>query len=130
MISTRPNYTDLPFFLSKNAFTGDLNTVKDLSAIRQALKNLVMSDNGERPFNYDFGCGFYKTIFENYTMELMMDIQQKVSSNIRMFEQRVIINNIRVVDAPKQNAINVYIDFGLPDVNIQDTISIALTRTR
>jgi len=130
MISTRPNYTDLPFFLSKNAFTGDLNTVKDLSAIRQALKNLVMSDNGERPFNYDFGCGFYKTIFENYTMELMMDIQHKVSSNIRMFEQRVIINNIRVVDAPKQNAINVYIDFGLPDVNIQDTISIALTRTR
>lgn len=130
MISNRPNYTDLPFFLSKNAFTGDLNTVKDLSAIRQALKNLVMSDNGERPFNYDFGCGFYTTIFENYTMELMMDIQHKVSSNIRMFEQRVIINNIRVVDAPKQNAINVYIDFGLPDVNIQDTISIALTRTR
>ena len=130
MISNRPNYTDLPFFLSKNAFTGDLNTVKDLSAIRQALKNLVMSDNGERPFNYDFGCGFYKTIFENYTMELMMDIQQKVSSNIRMFEQRVIINNIRVVDAPKENAINVYIDFGLPDVNIEDTISIALTRTR
>jgi len=98
MISNRPNYTDLPFFLSKNAFTGDLNTVKDLSAIRQALKNLVMSDNGERPFNYDFGCGFYKTIFENYTMELMMDIQQKVSSNIRMFEQRVIINNIQGQD--------------------------------
>ena len=130
MISKRPNYTDLPFFLSKNAFTGDLNTVKDLAAIRQALKNLVMSNNGERPFNYDFGCGFYKSIFENYTMELMMDIQHKVSSNIRMFEQRVSINNIKVIDAPKENAINVRIDFGLPDLNVQDTISIALTRTR
>lgn len=130
MISKKPNYTDLPFFLSKNAFTGDLNTVRDLASIRQSIKNLVMSNNGERRFNYDFGCGFYTTIFENYSMELIMEIQHKISSNIRMFEQRVIINNIKVIDAPEDNAIDVKIDFGLPDLNIQDTITIALTRTR
>lgn len=130
MIKTKQQYTDIPFFISRNSFTGDLNTVKDLNAIRQSIKNILMTIPGERPFNYLFGASLYGDLFENYTMELMLDIQSKIANGIRNFENRVELNDIRVLNSPGTNSINVVVDFFIPDLDVKDVISIDLVRTR
>ena len=35
----------------RNPFTDDVSTVKDDGAIKQAIKNLVLTSPGEKPFN-------------------------------------------------------------------------------
>lgn len=130
MIRTKQQYTDIPFFLSKNSFTGDLNTVKDINAIRQSIKNILMTMQGERPFDYFFGGSLYGNIFDNITTELILDIQSKISNNIRNYEGRVQLNDIRVIDTSSSNSINVVVDFYIPALNVNDVISIDLVRTR
>lgn len=130
MLSKVQKYSDLPFFISPNGFTRDINLTMDLSAIRQSIKNIVLTNNGERFFNYTFGSNLYSSIFENYTLELIMDIQSKIANNIRTYERRVDLNDVRVLDNPTENSISVVIDFNIPDIGKSDVIVIDLTRNR
>lgn len=130
MISKTLNYTDLPFFISSNPFTKDLNMIHGIAAIRQSIKNIVMCNNGERAFDYQFGCSLYYSLFENFTYEMMISVQSKIASNITIYEPRVRINDIKIIDNTKQNAISIKIEFHIPDINKNDVIEINLTRTR
>lgn len=130
MLRVTPQYTDIPFFLTKNSFTNDFNTVKDLNAIRQSLKNILMTIQGERPFDFYFGASLYGNIFDNFTLELILDIQSKIANNINTHEGRVLINDIKVLESPSDNSLNVVVDFYVPSLNINDVIAIDLVRTR
>ena len=130
MLTKNQYYSDLPFFISPNAFTNDMNIVSGLAAIRQSVKNIVLTNNGERAFEFPFGSSLYGTIFDNFTYELMMDIQSRIANNIRIYEPRVALNDIRVLDNPKENAITVIIDFYVSDLKQNDIIQINLVRTR
>ena len=130
MLKVNQQYTDLPFFFTRNSFTGDMNTVNDLAAIRQAIKNILLTNNGERSFDYPFGGSLYSSIFENVNMELIMLIQSRISTNLRTYERRVELNDIRIIDNPKENAITVIVDYSIPDLGMNDVIAINLVRTR
>lgn len=124
-------YKDLPFFITKNSFTNDINTVNDISAIRQSIKNLTLTSRGERPFDYGFGANLQSALFENYNLELVATIQSSIAENLRLYEPRAVLNNIRVYETPNQaNSVNVDIEFTVPDLNISDLITIELSRTR
>lgn len=123
-------YKDLPFFMSENPFTGDINTVNGMAAIRQSIKNIVMTNNGERGFNYSFGGNLYTSLFENFQLEMILDIQSKISTNLVSYENRIALNDVRVLDYPEENAISVVIDFYVPELNKNDIIVINLTRNR
>ena len=130
MIKINQQYTDIPFFISRNPFTGDLNLIHDVSAIRQAIKNALLTNAGERSFDYNFGASLYATLFENVNLELILDIQSRIANNLRGYESRVNINDIRVIDNPGSNSINIVVDFGIPDLQIDDVIEIDIARTR
>lgn len=130
MLITTQQYRDLPFFISKNTFTGDLNTINDLSAIRQAIKNIIMTNSGERAFDYNFGCDSYKNLFENITLELIATIQSKIATNLRVYEQRVQLNDVRVLEMTDNNYISIVVDFSIPDLGINDVVQVNITRTR
>lgn len=130
MISNVEQYADLPFFMSSNGFTRDINLVRDLSAIRQSLKNLILTNNGERPFDYMFGASLYSLLFENFTLEMLLEVQSRISNNIRTYERRVELNDVRVLDNPKQNAITIVVDFNVPDIGKNDVIEINIARNR
>ena len=137
MLVKNTKYSDIPFFISKNSFTGDFNLVKDASAIRQAVKNIILTRMGERPFEYKFGASPYDLMFENLSGLLKIEYQALVAEALTTFEQRIIINDIYISDQfdltsdiTDPNSISVEISFGIPDLNINETINIQVTRTR
>jgi phage baseplate assembly protein W len=69
-------------------------------------------------------------LFDNFTYELMMDIQSRIANNIRIYEPRVGLSDVRVLDNPSENAVSIIIDFYIPDLNQNDIIQINLARTR
>ena len=124
-------YTDIPFFISKNRFTNDVNVVTDLSAIRQSVKNIIMSMAGDRPFDYGFGAGMHNALFETITIELIMGIQARISSNLAKYEQRISLNDVLVEESTEEeNTLQVTVDFSIPSLNVRDVIRINLVRTR
>lgn len=130
MLRKNITYSDIPFFITKNSFTNDLNLVNDLVAIRQSVKNIIMSDLGDRAFDFDFGSGLYSTIFENLTLEVILFIQTRIANNLRNYEGRVNLNDVIVTENAEENSLQIVVDFSIPDLNINDVITIDLTRTR
>ena len=130
MLVNNKTYSDLPFFISKNGFTNDLNLIKDLSTVRQAIKNIVLTNVGERPFDDAFGGNLYQQLFENFTLEKMFELQTKLAIAIKTYEPRVDINDIIISGDAKTNLLKVKIDFYISPLNISEIISINITRDR
>lgn len=131
MITKKQIYSDIPFFITPNPFTGDFNLVKDLGAIRQSLKNIILSNQGERPFDFLFGASLYTNLFENLTPELILSTQSKIATNVKRYDSRVEIREIRVLKSEEaEYTIDVYVFYEIPDLGIKDTLTIAVTRDR
>ena len=125
MLKKNISYADIPFFISKNSFTSDLNLTRDLNAIRQSIKNIIMTNNGERGFDYKFGCNIYDYLFENFTIDMIVRAQSTIAGNIQRYEgSRVGINDIKIINNAKANENNI------PDAGISDIVSVSILRTR
>ncbi len=58
------SFTDLSLGMVKNANTQDVAVVKNDNAIKQAIKNLIMTTPGEKPFQPLVGSNISKLLFE------------------------------------------------------------------
>lgn len=124
-------YSDIPFFVSRNAFTGDLNKVTDINAIKQSLKNIVLTIKREKPFNFLFGGNPREFLFETLDPVVSMNCKNLIGSAINTFEPRVSIKDIIIYQVPKNpNKINVVIPFTIVQTQTNDLVSISIERTR
>ena len=130
MLQRKEPYVDIPFFLSMNTFTNDFNVIKELSAIRQSVKNIVLTNKGERYFNDFFGCNITDSMFENFNNEMIISLQSRVANNLEIYEPRIVVNDVRVLNDAKSFLLSVVVDFGIKYTNINDVIQINLSRNR
>ena len=130
MILQKTDYVDLPFFITKNYFTHDLNLVKKLSCIKQSVKNIVLTNYGERPFNYKFGGNLYDKLFEHYSYELVLGVQESIGGNLQLYESRIQILDISVYPNPKEYKIDIVLTYNIPFLGIDDQLTVSIMRTR
>lgn len=135
MLTNKVTYSDIPFFISENRFTRDLNLVKDLSAIRQSIKNIISTYQGERPFNYNFGTNTYANLFDNFTLENSLDLQRKIFDSLKKYESRIEVTNVRVLDArlidpSSLYSLNVTIYYTVPIFGVNDVVTVSIQRNR
>ena len=130
MIINNTDYSDLPFFITKNYFTHDLNLIKKLNCIKQSVKNIIMTNYGERPFNYKFGGNLYDKMFENYSHELLMKVQESIGGNIQKYESRIDILDVRVYPTPKEYKIDIVLTYNIPFLGVDDSLTVTIMRTR
>ena len=60
-------YADFTKDLAVNPVTGDLARIIDEEAVKESLKNLLLTDRGERLFQPEVGSDIRATLFENNT---------------------------------------------------------------
>ena len=123
-------YSDLPFFISKNSFTEDFNLIKSLSCIKQSVKNLVLTNYGERPFKYKFCGNIYDKLFESFSYELIFDLQESIAGTIQQYESRIEVTSIQIIPQEEQNALTVGINYFIPFLEVSDQITVSILRTR
>lgn len=131
MLNYNLTYNDIPFIMSKNPFTGDLNTVKDVYAIKQSVKNIIMTIAGERPFNILFGGNPIDFLFDNLTTLLILKCKNRISNAIGNFEPRVAVKDIGIEQSlSNPNRINIIVVIRILELGIVDSIVVSLERTR
>lgn len=126
----RSIFSDLPMFLSKNSFTGDFNVKKDLSSIREAVKNIVLTNLGERAFDFNFGGNIYGLLFELIQDKYRLSgIRIDLANMINRYDTRVDVKNINFsYNDPK--VINITIEYSIVSLNTTDKLVIKLERSR
>ena len=97
--------------LPENSSVGDwvLDGGSDVQVLVSDLRNLLLTQKGERLMNPDFGTQIHKLVFEPDTSVLEAQVQQEVTQAVAKFEPRVNIISISVERLPNQRQMNVAI---------------------
>jgi len=105
-------YTDIDFSFSKNSFTGDLNKVQDSTAIRQSLKNIILSYKGEKSFDYTFGGAAQNILFE-YSGDITMNVLNSIDAAIRKSEPRITLKRVALDTSGSTTSILIEYEYAL-----------------
>jgi len=131
MLKKNLTYSDLPFFVSKNQFNDDINLIKDTTAIKQALKNIVLSIRREKPFNRLFGGNPREFLFDHLNQIMMFECKNLLAYSINNFEPRVSLKEIVLQQSKTNpNKIIITIIYTYQATQTTDTVSVSLERTR
>lgn len=123
-------YTDLDLNFIANPATGDISKKYDENAIKQSVKNLVMTRHYERPFHPEIGSQVMGLLFENDSPMLQATLQRAIIYTIENFEPRVKLINVQVNMNPDNNSVYVSITFKIVNTERPITVDFTLQRTR
>lgn len=123
-------FSDLDLNFIPNPATGDLPKKYDENAIKQSVKNLVLTRNYERPFHPEIGSQVKGLMFQNASPMLDAVIRKSIIDTIQNFEPRVRLLDVQVISNPDNNAVYITIIFTILNTTKPITLDIILTRTR
>jgi phage baseplate assembly protein W len=119
----------LPFTKGNNGFFAVTYTTKE--QIKSDLKNLILTNRGERVMQPEFGCNLRQALFEQIDEGEGAFIQNEIESQIQRWLPFVIVNNIVVdsdTNSKDNNRINVKLDYTLSFAgnNSRDSLNITV----
>lgn len=129
MASISKKFVDINPKFEKNPLTGDLPVLKNENAIKQAVKNIVMTQKGERPFRPFFGSTVGSVLFENIDLYNADDIALAIEDALKAYEPRVEMQNVTVINDVDANSVEVVIDYKITGIPL-DTQSLNLILER
>lgn len=129
-VSSDSIYSDLGMPLLIHPGTNDISPITDLNAIRQSVKNLVLTNFGERPFHPEIGTGITGLLFENADFFTANSIKGETLRVLRRFEPRVEDVTVQVFDDPDRNAFRIDVGYKIVDTPVSDDTSFYLERVR
>ena len=113
------SFKDLSVGFTRNANTKDVAIVKNDNAIKQSVKNLILTVPGEKPFQPEIGSRISELLFEPLDPFTSDSIKQEVINTISQYEPRVRIINVFVKANFDKNSFDVELRYqivGLPPV--------------
>ena len=123
-------YADLNLSFTKNPATKDVARLFDVQAIKRAVKNIILTNKYERPFNSDFGCNLRGFLFENITEPLLVIIKDRVAMAIEKYEPRVTVEDVVVNDDQDKNGLSIMVSFLINGTEAPVSVSTFLQRVR
>lgn len=123
-------YRDIDLAFAVNPFTKDVYVKTNEEAVKTAIKNLVLTQNYERPFHPEIGSPIYGLLFEPFTPLIKNTLEKLISQLITNYEPRATLLGVTVDDDPDQNSLDVQIDFRVNNIERPITVNVNLQRTR
>jgi phage baseplate assembly protein W len=100
------------------------------SAIKESIKNIILTNKGERPFNPEFGSNIRQMLFENVTPQTIDVTKELVREAIENFEPRCELIGVDVTGDIDRNDIRVDIVFRVINNDTATRFSVILNRVR
>lgn len=123
-------FSDLDAVFSANPNTGDIPLRKDSEAIKFAIKNLILTNNYERPFDSSIGSPIRRMLFELMDDTTIITMKQIIQQTIDNHEPRVDVINIEIDPDEDHNTITISVNFKIKNTEQPINVTIALDRTR
>ena len=124
-------FRDISATFQINPLNRDLLALRNENAIARSIRNLVITEPGERPFKPVLGSNVYYLLFENFDSQTAYAIQSQIETTIQNFEPRVDLKEVSVVADPDNHEFNVTINYTIVGIDApQQELSFALEPTR
>lgn len=120
-------YSDFLTNLNVHPNTGDVIRRVDIEAVKRSLRNLLLTNKGERFYQPNFGTNINQYLFEPASVITERGLRDAIKESINNFEKRAIVDDVvvktgndgesyivdvyfRVINNPETQALNVKLD--------------------
>lgn len=123
-------FTDLDFGFYAHPRTGDVTSKTDEEAIKQSIRNLILTKNYERPFRSYLGSQVNALLFEPASPLLAGMMERVITDVVNNYEPRAVLLNVSVTLSPDNNSLYVSIVFSIRNTESPITVNLILERSR
>ena len=128
-ITARRWYTDIDLNITPHPSSGDLVLKQDIDAVKRSIRNIMLTNNYERPFKPNFGANLRGLLFELADDLTKFEIRSQIIEAITQLEPRVSIEEIYLNNS-RANTMHVNLHYGIRGVQEPQEIEVILQRIR
>lgn len=124
-------FSDVNVSFTPHPVTGKLPVLKNADAVKRAVRNLILTNFGERPYEPVYGGNVRAMLFEN-TDDPLLDalIRTRIETAIENFEPRAKVDRVLVDLKPDSNALVIKIRFMIINERFPVDLEVAIERVR
>jgi phage baseplate assembly protein W len=123
-------YSDFFMNLDENPVSQDLARKTNEEAVKASIKNLLLTDKGERPYQPNLGCNIRQMLFDNMTPDTIILMKEVIKDTLEAYEPRADIIGIDVRSSVDDNQVNIAVVFKVINSSEPVTLVTSLTRVR
>ena len=127
-LKTSRSFKDFSVNFSRNPFTDDLSVVHNDNSIKQAVKNIILTSPGEKPFQPLVGSSVNRLLFEPLDAFTADAVAEEIRTTINQYESRVALTKVDVTPIFEGNKLNVSLEYRIVGLPIVETIEFVLQR--
>jgi len=122
-------YKDIDLTFSPKP-AGDIFKKVDAAAVKQSVKNLLLTSRGEKPFNNFFGSNLNSALFALDTEFDPEFVQNLIFDAITNHEPRARVLSVTVQLKPENNTLDTTVEFQIVNTKEIVTLDVSLARVR
>jgi phage baseplate assembly protein W len=121
------NSKDLSNDFLLNPLTGDVSIKKGEDAIKQSLKNLLLMQKFDKPFDPQLDVGIQELLFEQLPLDVFTQLlREKINYIIKEYEPRVILQKVEMQELPDQNKVLIDITYSVKNTSFEQPQNLQL----
>lgn len=130
IVSKKKAHRDLDLSLKIHPIRKDIIPLKDDAAVKNAVKNLLITNFYERPFGDDKGANLRGLLFEPVGVITNIELRDNIRFVLKKYEPRIRVNNIDIIDIFDTNQYRIEVNFTIKQSNQNALVEIVLRRLR
>ena len=99
-------YRDFSLFFTKNPVTGDISTLTDVADVKRSVRNLVLTNEFDRPFHPEIASHVRDLLFQPFTAITYNLLRNRIDKVLEIYEPRAKLTRIEIDDREFQNMDN------------------------
>ena len=123
-------YTDFKKNLEVSPVSQDITLLKDEDSVKEAIKNLILTDRGERLMQPNLGGNIRAMLFENITPSVLTLIEDQVRTTVELYEPRAELIDVIASSNIDDNIVRVNVVFYVKNNQQPISVDVFLERTR
>ncbi len=128
--SVKRTNSDIDCSFERNLTTNDVYKKTEAAAVRQSIKNLLMTNRGSVPFKPVYGGDLESFLFQLDTEIEAYDIEEAVRTQIELFEPRAVLRSVSANIQGEYNAVSLTIVFQVINTTKVVTMELSISRAR
>ena len=123
-------YSDIPISFTAHPITGNVKKSINRDAVKNSVRNIILTNHGERFFKPKFGGNVTSKLFENASKFTEFNTARSIRIALANYEPRAEVIKVKVTTDPDTNNLTVSLKFRVTNDPEPITIDVLLERIR
>ena len=123
-------YSDIPISFTAHPITGNVKKSINRDAVKNSVRNIILTNHGERFFKPKFGGNVTSKLFENASKFTEFNTARSIRIALANYEPRAEVIKVKVTTDPDTNNLTVSLKFRVTNDPEPITLDVLLERIR